>query len=195
MTDKAPPLPWYPMYAKDATSDMALRMMTSAERGMYWMLLNAQWMEDGLPDDKHKLALLAMEGDSAVFNAAWAGSLEPLFPTGSDGLRRNPRLDRVAKEQRKRGVQRSKIAKGAARARWDYVGALKEQDAKDAETVAAVDAWLEKATSARRKAMLARSRKKVAVELGPSNSEVGDVTRAHLERAALTVILTELKEI
>ena len=191
-TDK---LAWYPMYAKDATSDMALRMMTSAERGMYWMLLNAQWMEDGLPDDKRKLALLAMEEDRSAFNAAWVGTLEPLFPIGSDGLRRNPRLERVAREQRSKRKQRIKIAKGAADARWGMVAEQKERDEQEAALAEAVDTWLDQATSARRKAMLARAKKKVVANLGLSNGEVGDTTRAHLERAALALMLKELGEI
>ena len=183
------------MYAKDATSDMALRMMTSAERGMYWMLLNAQWMEDGLPDDKRKLSLLAMEEDRAVFNAAWVGTLEPLFPVGSDGLRRNPRLERVAKEQRSKRKERVKIAKTAADARWQGVAEQREREEQEAATAKAVDAWLDGTTSAKRKAMLARAKKKVATSLGPSVGNIGDTTRAHLERAALTLMLTELEDI
>lgn len=188
-------LPWFPLYAKDAINDMAVRVMTSAERGMFWMLIFAQWEEDGLPDNPRQLRVLSMEDSQSAFNAAWAGALGPLFPIGSDGLRRNPRLEKVAKEQLARARQRTKIAQGAARARWDYAGAMKEQEAKDEGIAEAVEAWLEGATSARRKAMLARAKKKVAVELGPSNGSIGDVTRAHMERAALTAMLTELEEI
>ena len=169
--------------------------MTSAERGMFWMLIFAQWTEDGLPDNARQLRVLSMEENQSAFNAAWTGALEPLFPIGSDGLRRNPRLEKVAKEQRAKARQRTKVAQGAARARWDYAEVLKEKEAKDEGIAQAVDAWLEGATSARRKAMLARAKKKVALELGPSNGSIGDVTRAHMERAALTVMLTELEEI
>lgn len=192
MTEK---LPWFPLYAQDALNDMAMRVMTSAERGMYWMLLFNQWHEGGLPNDARQLRVLSMEDNQGEFDAAWANSLEPLFPVGSDGLRRNSRLEKVAKEQRRRTVQRRKTAKTAADARWQGVAEQKERDAKESAASAAVEAWLEQATSTRRKAMLARAKKKVVVELGPSNGDVGDVTRAHMERAALTVMLIDLEEI
>ncbi len=187
-------LPWFPLYVDDALN-MRQRLMTSAERGMFWALCFNQWMEGGLPADTRALWKMSLEDDQGVFDVAWAGTLEPLFPTGSDGLRRNPKLEKVAAQQRKRTKQRSKIAKGAAEVRWKGVAEQKERDAKETEASAAVDAWLEAATSARRKAMLARARKKVATTLGPSNGNIGDTTRAHLERAALTLMLTELEEI
>ena len=101
----------------------------------------------------------------------------------------------MAKEQRKKRVQRTKIAKTAADARWQAVAEQREQDEKGDAISGAVDTWLGNATSARRKAMLARAKKKVVTDLGASNVNVGDTTRAHLERAALTEILTELEEI
>lgn len=181
-------LEWFPLYAKDALNDMSMRLMTSAERGMFWMLCFNQWHEDGLPDDLRALRVLAMEEDDEVFSAAWV-TLEPLFPPGSDGLRRNPRLERVAKEQATKARQRRKIAKGAATARWAGVA---EQEARDVAADARwgqAEVWLAEQTPAKRKATKLRVKRLVDASLGEDNGNIGDAVRQRLEQAELVQLL------
>ena len=184
-------LDWFPLYARDALNDMAMRVMSSAERGMYWCLLFSQWTEGGLPDEERQLQVLAMEPDRAAFDAAWV-NLEPLFPTGSDGLRRNRRLEGVAKEQQSRARQRRTIAKGAATARWAGVA---EQGAREQTAMAEwakAEAWLADQAPAKRKAIKAKARKRVAQQQEGSVDDMGDATRTKLERAVAVTILREM---
>ncbi len=181
-------LDWFPFYARDWSSDMTVRMMTAAARGYYVSLLAAQWMEGGLPDDVRKLGVLAMTTDAEEFVAAWA-VLEPLFPTGSDGLRRNPRLDKVAQAQQSKARQRRKIARDAATTRWAGVAEQKAEQTANAEWAQA-EHWLADQASSKRKAIQAKARKLLAKD--HDTADMGEGVRAKLEKAIIVTILRDM---
>ncbi len=181
-------LDWFPFYARDWSSDMTVRMMTAAERGYYVSLLAAQWMEGGLPDDVRQLTVLAMSMDAEEFGAAWV-TLEPLFPTGSDGLRRNPRLDKVANAQQSKARQRKKIAKDAANTRWAGVSEQKAEQTANAEWAQA-EHWLADQTTSKRKAVQAKARKQLAKD--HDTADMGDGIKRRLEKAITVTILRDM---
>ncbi len=81
--------------------------MTAAERGAYVNLLCHQWEDNGLPAHDRK-RLLSMAGCTG--KVLMAVLLK--FPFSDDGMRRNPRLEVIRKEQRKRiAAAREKSAK------------------------------------------------------------------------------------
>ncbi len=181
-------LDWFPFYVRDWSSDMTVRMMTAAERGYYVSLLAAQWMEGGLPDDVRKLGVLAMTTDAEEFVAAWV-VLEPLFPTGSDGLRRNSRLEKVANAQQTKARQRRKIAKDAATTRWAGAAEQKAEQTANAEWAQA-EHWLADQTTSKRKAIQAKAKRRMAKE--HATNDMGDGIKARLEKSVTVTILREM---
>lgn len=80
---------WYPWIPRDflaSTRDWSL-----SQRAVYRELLDAQWDSGGLPDDAAALRALA-RATPAEWRAAWP-RVDPKFPLGADGLRRNLRLE------------------------------------------------------------------------------------------------------
>ena len=84
-----PAFQWYP---KDFETDEVAACMTLAERGAYITLLGYCWLEGSIPDDLVRLARLC-RCSMREMQHVWP-ALEPKFPLGLDGRRRNPRLER-----------------------------------------------------------------------------------------------------
>lgn len=85
---------WMPWYIKDWLADT--RELSLEVRGAYRELLDAQWMRTGLPGDHKTLQMLAGARDREWLRV-WR-VLEPFFPLGVDGLRRNAKLERVRRK-------------------------------------------------------------------------------------------------
>jgi uncharacterized protein YdaU (DUF1376 family) len=99
-------LPWFPANFMSST-----RGWSVTARGIYRELLDCQWEIGGLPADP--AALQRLVGATAAEWKSWPG-VEPKFPTCSDGLRRNPTLER----HRAHSIERSMKAAASARERW-----------------------------------------------------------------------------
>jgi uncharacterized protein YdaU (DUF1376 family) len=99
-------LPWYPSSFLSKT-----RGWSVTARGIYRELLDCQWAMGGLPNDESELQRLI-----GATNAEWKSwcIVKPKFPEGSDGLRRNERLE----QHRARSIERSRKAAASARERW-----------------------------------------------------------------------------
>lgn len=107
MTKDAPAFDFYPerwLVGVAALSDL--------EQLAYLRLLCHEWLAGdlGLPDDLAALRRLAGKGVTPA--------LLEKFPVGTDGKRRNPRLEIVRAEQRARIAKRSEQRKAAALRRW-----------------------------------------------------------------------------
>jgi uncharacterized protein YdaU (DUF1376 family) len=103
-------LPWYPASFYSSTRGWSL-----IARGIYRELLDTQWEIGGLPVDPFELQRLV-----GATKAEWKHwpTVEPKFPTCSDGLRWNSKLERL----REHSIERSKKAAASARQRWNKEG-------------------------------------------------------------------------
>jgi len=79
-------MPWFPRDFLAATRGWRL-----IPRAIYRELLDAQWEQGGLPTDPGALRSL-IGATPAEWRSGWA-QVEPKFPIGADGLRRNRRLE------------------------------------------------------------------------------------------------------
>src|SRR4051812_15631649 len=84
-------LPYYTMYPSDFDADETVRVMSFAEKGLYLVLLNHAWVNDGLPEDPARVARVAGAG-AEEFALLWPG-VQACFPI-ADGRRRNARQER-----------------------------------------------------------------------------------------------------
>ena len=85
-------LPYYPHYPKDFLTDAKASRMSLAELGLYLLCLDYSWINDGLPADEEevqKTVRISRRNFQSAFSA-----VEPCFPIGADGRRRNPRQER-----------------------------------------------------------------------------------------------------
>ena len=97
---------WFAFFGRDF---LASTLGWSAEeRGHYVTLLVAQWEQEGLPADMKRLELI-----SPGVGKCWK-TLEPKFPPGVGGKRRNTRLE----HERHLAHERSERARQSASARW-----------------------------------------------------------------------------
>lgn len=103
-------LPWFPASFCSSTRGWPL-----TARGIYRELLDSQWEIGGLPVEPRELQQLIR-----ATNAEWKywPKVEPKFPTCSDGLRWNAKLERM----REHSIDRSKKAAASARQRWNKGG-------------------------------------------------------------------------
>lgn len=105
-------LNWFPFYPRDWLTDPKVMSMDVTQRGAYIHLLAIQWQEGYLPGDEAECALYL-----------GAAHLSPLllscFPLGSDGFRRNPKLEKVRTEQRNKYEKVSKRNSENAKKRWE----------------------------------------------------------------------------
>jgi uncharacterized protein YdaU (DUF1376 family) len=102
---------YMPMFGRDFLASTA--GWTAAERGHYFVLLIVQWEQGAIPDGLDRLELV-----SPGVTAAWA-ILEPKFPAGDDGLRRNRRLEEHRVKAQELKDARSEAGKRGNDARWD----------------------------------------------------------------------------
>ena len=109
-----PMLPWFPRDFMAATRGWPL-----VARAIYRELLDAQWDLGGLSADAEELRLLI--GASAGEWKHWA-RVEPKFPIGSDGQRRNLRLEEHRARSAELSRKRSDAGRRGANARWPESG-------------------------------------------------------------------------
>lgn len=123
-------LPWFRWWVRDALSDSRWQSMPAIVKGCYIQLLSYQWEDDGLPDDvlslsrlcglteREAMAFAALDGlalesvqclldlgqvglEEFFYTEIWRPWLEDLFPVGTDGKRRNIRLEKEKVERTK----------------------------------------------------------------------------------------------
>jgi uncharacterized protein YdaU (DUF1376 family) len=105
---------YLPMFGRDFLTSTA--GWTAAERGHYFVLLIVQWEQGAIPEGLDRLELV-----SPGVTAAWA-ILEPKFPIGDDGLRRNRRLEEHRAKAQELKEARSEAGKRGNDARWGRNG-------------------------------------------------------------------------
>ena len=92
-----------PLYVRDfLTSTFG---WTAEERGHYMVLLMLSWDRGGLPED-----LASLERLSPGVTSCWA-LLEPKFPVGDDGIRRNQRLEEHREKALKARLKRAEAGR------------------------------------------------------------------------------------
>lgn len=105
---------YMPMFGRDFLASTA--GWTAAERGHYFVLLIVQWEQGSIPEGLDRLELV-----SPGVTAAWE-MLEPKFPVGDDGLRRNRRLEEHRAKAQELKDARSEAGKRGNDARWGRNG-------------------------------------------------------------------------
>jgi uncharacterized protein YdaU (DUF1376 family) len=116
-----PMLPWYPANFMSAT-----RGWSVTARGIYRELLDCQWeIPEGLPTDP--AALQRLIGATKAEWREWP-AVEPKFPIGADGTRRNQTLE----QHRARAMDRSAKAAESAAAKWKRQRGAEPQGGSDA---------------------------------------------------------------
>jgi uncharacterized protein YdaU (DUF1376 family) len=84
-------LPYYQMYPKDFDSNEYVRLMSRAQVGLYILLLNQSWVNDGLPAEPDTI-MRSIKDAPREFRRDWP-FVEPCFPVWLDGRRRNKRQE------------------------------------------------------------------------------------------------------
>ena len=105
-------LPWFPFYYQVWMTDIAVRMLSNAERGIYMDMLCFCYSENGLPDDRKIL--------DRVFSCE-KEELDLLltFFESRDGRLHHPKLDAIREDQGAIAKARSKAGKKSAQAKKD----------------------------------------------------------------------------
>lgn len=85
---------------------------TAAERGHYIVLLITQWEQGSIPASPDRVELI-----SPGITDCWQ-AIEPKFPTGPDGLRRNKRLEEHRERAQALRKRRSEAGAKGNRTRW-----------------------------------------------------------------------------
>lgn len=101
--------PAFDFYPERWLSGVAV--FSDAEQIAYLRLLCHQWLNEALPDNPAALKRLGGKGVTPQLLAK--------FPAGSDGLRRNPRLEVIRTEQRERIARASDKARKMALTKWE----------------------------------------------------------------------------
>lgn len=110
MAEKSPSFQLYP---RDFLADGKVQIMGCDEVGAYFLLLMYQWLEGAVPTLPADWAPVCRVPARRM--AAMQAHLEPCFPVGEDGLRRNRRLEKVRADQ----VEYRRRQSEKAKARWD----------------------------------------------------------------------------
>lgn len=95
----AEPSPAFQFYPKDFLTDVRVATMTLDELGAYIKLLCVCWLDQSIPGDTRRLAIL-VGVDAGVFAEMWP-QLESCFVRDDDGRLRHPRLDKERQKQAK----------------------------------------------------------------------------------------------
>jgi hypothetical protein len=94
---------------------------TAEERGHYVTLLIIQWEQGSIPVTPDRVELV-----SAGVTACWA-TLEPKFPIGPDGLRRNLRMEEHRARATDLRKRRSEAGSKGNAARWGEAGSQRDR--------------------------------------------------------------------
>lgn len=112
MSQKSPAFQWYPA---DYLSDMKVRMLSWASRGLYMELICYCWREGYIPSDSSAIAQLTGCHDLAIIEPCL--SLFISHPEDSAKLI-HKRLDAERRKQFDRSNERSESGKKGAKSRW-----------------------------------------------------------------------------
>lgn len=119
-----PMLPWFPAAFMSST-----RGWTVTSRGIYRELLDCQWEMGDLPPDAS--ALQRLIGASAKEWKSWP-TVEPKFPIGADGRRRNLSLERHRSKSLELNARHRRGAEATNAKRWgNRVEQAADGDAND----------------------------------------------------------------
>lgn len=108
-----PMLPWFPAAFMSST-----RGWSVTARGIYRELIDAQWDLGTVPADPE--ALRKLIGATPAEWKSWQ-LVEPKFPIGADGLRRNSNLEKIRRksltlaDRRRRGADKTNSKRWRAR--------------------------------------------------------------------------------
>lgn len=105
-------LPYFKCYPADFLSDPSVMAMTDEELGFYWRLLLIAWLDDGIPEDRDRLARVLRTTRRKV-DKLWP-AVDSLWIHGAKGKLVNPRQEK----ERKKAKSKSASAQAAAEARW-----------------------------------------------------------------------------
>ena len=105
-------LPYFKCYPADFLSDPPVMAMTDEELGFYWRCLLIAWMDNGIPEDRARLARVMRTSKRRV-ERLWP-AVADLWVHGAEGKLVNPRQER----ERTKATSKSQSAKEAADARW-----------------------------------------------------------------------------
>lgn len=100
-------LPYLPWYAGDFLS--ATRGWSVTARGVYRELLDVQWGMGSVPAEPKRLREM-IGATASEWRMAWP-LVEGKFPVGTDGLRRNPRLEIHREKARQVSVKRAEAGR------------------------------------------------------------------------------------
>jgi hypothetical protein len=120
-----PMLPWFPAAFLSST-----RGWPVTARGICRELIDSQWELRSLPADP--AALQKLIGASAAEWKSWP-IVEPKFPIGADGLRRNPNLEKIRRLALLKAARHRRGADKTNTKRWRApVTRLAEEEPDDA---------------------------------------------------------------
>ena len=108
---------WYKMYPAQFLSDRNIDSMTATELGAFTRLINRQFIDGYLPDDKKLIGRLARLNPEEL-EEAW-GMLDSMFPVISKGVRANRFNKQMRDEAINEHNRRSIKTKQAVDKRWD----------------------------------------------------------------------------
>jgi uncharacterized protein YdaU (DUF1376 family) len=121
--------PAFQFYPKDYLTDMHVRAMSFAQRGLYWEAISICWLEGSLPNDPGELAAV-LGCPAARLRALWP-RIAPCFMVAGARLV-HKRLDRERLSQAESRARRA----AAANKRWQKEEALKLQATGGSQTKA-----------------------------------------------------------
>tara|TARA_R110002110_G_scaffold119373_4_gene293895 strand:+ start:1937 stop:2935 length:999 start_codon:yes stop_codon:yes gene_type:complete len=107
--------PSFHMYAGDFLSDMNVRLMSMAQRGMYTTLLLHEWIEGSLPTDIQQLMRLC--DNHPEFDSDWSAIKHCFYE--KDGRNYNKRLEKERSKMNEYRDRKSNSGKMGAKARWE----------------------------------------------------------------------------
>lgn len=107
--------PAYQYYAADF--DEATAAWTNEEVGIYQRLLNYAWINEGLPDDPRRLAMIVRCGFKK-FQKRWT-NIEKKWTKKGNGFLVNNKMEEVRAKQRKYRAEQARKGKIGADIRWE----------------------------------------------------------------------------
>lgn len=123
-----PKSPAFQLYPGDFLSDPKVAAMSAEEVGVYWLLLCAAWLDDGIPDDHTFLARIARVSVER-FEEVWVLVGRCWKPDGSGKLR-NPRQERERAFQVENRARRKAASDAANAAKAGRTGAESDTESE-----------------------------------------------------------------
>jgi len=110
-------LPFFKLFAKDFMTSRAFILMNGLERGVYFSVLLAEWIDGPLPNDAQQLSRLSCITYSE-FKKAWRVVSQRFKISDDGGKIWNKRLEDERQELTENYEQKSQVGRVAANARW-----------------------------------------------------------------------------